>query len=330
VFCAHLVGTTGMVNDGWERSQSGADACRCRGREHTLAAGRIRRRSDQTVERCGASQRLALCRVLEFAMTEQPPPITRLYEESPVGGALAARAAENADLRDSLDSLSRLAVAHLELQDLLTRVATYAVRAIPGAEGAGLTLFQDSRPDTIVASADFVREVDAIQYSIGEGPCITAAAEKRTVRSGALTTEPAWPKFGPKMGRLGVNSVMSLPLLAADEVLGAMNVYAHPCNAFHDDAVTLGELFAIPAAISVHNARALAQARTLATQLNAALASRPIIDQALGILMSRTGCASEEAFDKLRVMSQSENRKVSVIAQQLVDEAVRRARARHS
>jgi AmiR/NasT family two-component response regulator len=46
--------------------------------------------------------------------------------------------------------------------------------------------------------------------------------------------------------------------------------------------------------------------------------------------MSRTGCTSEEAFDKLRVMSQSENRKVSVIAQQLVDEAVRRARARHS
>jgi AmiR/NasT family two-component response regulator len=79
----------------------------------------------------------------------------------------------------------------------------------------------------------------------------------------------------------------------------------------------------------VHNARALEQARTLATQLKAALVSRPIIDQALGILMSRTGCSSDEAFDKLRVLSQSENRKVSLIAQQIVDEAVRRARARH-
>ncbi|MDT4928912.1 MAG: hypothetical protein QOF92_1779 [Pseudonocardiales bacterium] len=238
-------------------------------------------------------------------------------------------AGDNADLRDSLQSLSRLATASLELQDLLVRVATYAVRAIPNAEGAGLTLFQESRPDTIVASADFVREVDAIQYGIGEGPCITAAAEKRTVRSGSLSTETSWPRFGPRVSRLGVHSVMSLPLLTSDEVLGAMNVYAHPADAFDARAVELGELFAIPAAISVHNARALEQARTLATQLKAALVSRPIIDQALGILMSRTGCSSDEAFDKLRVLSQSENRKVSLIAQQIVDEAVRRARARH-
>jgi GAF domain-containing protein len=238
-------------------------------------------------------------------------------------------AEETADLRDSLQGLSRLATASLDLQDMLIRVATYAVRAIPNAEGAGLTLFQEGRPDTIVASVDFVREVDAIQYGIGEGPCITAAAEKRTVRSGSLGTEATWPKFGPHVSKLGVNSVMSLPLLTADEVLGAMNVYAHPSDAFDERAVELGELFAIPAAISVHNARALEQARTLATQLKAALISRPIIDQAIGILMSRTGCASDEAFDKLRVMSQSENRKVSVIAQQIVDEAVRRARARH-
>ncbi|MDT4925187.1 MAG: hypothetical protein QOG01_2900 [Pseudonocardiales bacterium] len=263
-------------------------------------------------------------------MTEDPPPAARPHESAPLREELAERAAENADLRDSLDALSRLAVAHLELQDLLTRVAIYAVRAIPGAEGAGLTLFQDARPDTIVASAEFVRDVDAIQYGIGEGPCISAAAERRTVLCGSLATEPAWPKFGPRVGRLGVNSVMSLPLLAGDEVLGAMNVYAHPPNAFDDNAARLGELFAIPAAISVHNARALAQARTLATQLKAALVSRPIIDQALGILMSRTGGTSEEAFDKLRVMSQAENRKVSVLAQQLVDEAVRRARARHT
>lgn len=260
-------------------------------------------------------------------MIEQPP-MGRPDESSPDDGSRAT-VAEHADLRDSLDALSRLATAHLDLQDMLTRVATFAVRAIPGAEGAGLTLFHEARPNTLVASADFVREVDAIQYGIGEGPCITAAAEKRTVRSGSLGTERAWPRFGPRVSRLGVHSVMSLPLLSADEALGAMNIYAHPENAFDERAVELGELFAVPAAISVHNARALEQARTLATQLKHALASRPVIDQALGILMSRTGCTSEEAFDKLRVMSQSENRKVSGIAEQLVDEAVRRARARH-
>jgi ANTAR domain len=132
------------------------------------------------------------------------------------------------------------------------------------------------------------------------------------------------------VSRLGVHSVVSLPLVVREEgVLGAMNVYAHAKESFDSRAVELGEAYAVPAAISVQNARALAQARALAAQLRAALASRPVIDQALGIVMSRTGCAPDEAFAKLRIRSQTENRKLSSVAQQLVDEAVRRARARH-
>ena len=157
---------------------------------------------------------------------------------------------------------------------MLTHVAEFAVHAIPGADGAGLTLFQDGRPDTIVATADFVRAVDAIQYGLGEGPCITAAAESHTVRSGSLGGDRAWPRFGPKVSRLGVHSVVSLPLIVREEgVLGAMNVYAHAKDSFDSRAVELGEAYSVPAAISVQNARALAQARALAAQLRAALAS---------------------------------------------------------
>jgi GAF domain-containing protein len=237
-----------------------------------------------------------------------------------------------AELRGSLVGLSRLGMGQGQqgLEDLLTKIAEFAVRAIPGADGAGLTLTESDRADTMVASAEFVRQVDAIQYGIGEGPCITAARERRTVRSGSLSVEKQWPRFGPRVARLGVHSVVSLPLLVGSDVLGAMNVYAHAKDAFDDRAAELGQQFAIPAAISVQNAQALAQARRLAGQLQLALNSRAIIDQALGILMSRTGCTPEEAFDKLRTMSQSENRKLSVLAQHLVDEAVRRARARHA
>ncbi|WP_035792076.1 GAF and ANTAR domain-containing protein [Kitasatospora mediocidica] len=239
-------------------------------------------------------------------------------------------AADDADLRESLADLSRLATGRLDLRAMLTHVAEFAVRAIPGADGAGLTLLENDRADTIVASADFVREVDAVQYGIGEGPCITAAAERRTVRSAHLGRDPSWPRFGPRVSRLGVHSVVSLPLLAGDGVLGAMNVYARTEDAFDARAVELGELFAVPAAISVQNAQALAQAQRLATQLQSALTHRAAIDQALGILMSRSGCSPAEAFDKLRVMSQTQNRKASAVAQQLLDEAVARARARHS
>lgn len=238
--------------------------------------------------------------------------------------------ADVVDLRRSLTALSCLVMGHGRkgLEASLTQIAEFAVRAVPGADGAGLTLMERDHPDTIVASADFVRAVDAIQYGISEGPCISAAAERRTVMCGSLSTEGQWPHFGPRVARLGVHSALSLPLIADGDVLGAMNIYAHARDAFDERAVELAELFAVPAAISVHNAQVLAQTGRLADQLQAALTSRSTIDQALGIVMSRTGCGEDEAFERLRVMSQAENRKVSDVARRMIDEAVRRARAR--
>ena len=193
------------------------------------------------------------------------------------------------DLQDSLARLSKLATGLLPLEDSLRRVAEYAVRAIPGAEGAGLTLLEENRSDTIVSTADFVARVDDIQYSLGQGPCISAARDRQTVMSGSLGGDQRWPQFGSRVARLGVHSVVSLPLVTDEGVLGAMNVYAHQKNAFPADAGRLGELFAIPAAIAVQNAQVLAQTKRLASQLQAALSSRGVIERAIGNMMSRSG-----------------------------------------
>lgn len=254
----------------------------------------------------------------------------RLEAATSAALVLAEVAAEDDHLRTSLSALSQLATGQMQLSDMLTRVAELAVLAIPGADGAGLTLLEKNRHDTIVASAAFVAQVDAIQYGIKEGPCITAAAEARTVRSGSLGVDAQWPRFGPRVGRLGVHSVVSLPLLTSDGVLGAMNVYAHQRDAFDEHAALIGEAFAVPAAIAVQNAQVLAQTRRLASQLQAALSSRSTIDQAMGIVMSRVGCDPDEAFDRLRQLSQSEQQKLHTIAQNIRDEAIRRARARHT
>ena len=90
------------------------------------------------------------------------------------------------DLAESLSALAQLSATRLSLEDLLTQVATFAVHAIPGADGAGLTLIETGRADTIVMSAPFVREIDDIQYGLGEGPCISAAAQAEPMRSGSL------------------------------------------------------------------------------------------------------------------------------------------------
>ncbi|MEP7368730.1 MAG: GAF and ANTAR domain-containing protein [Dermatophilaceae bacterium] len=239
-----------------------------------------------------------------------------------------------ADLRQSVVDLAALATDSFGLPELLAHVATFAVHAIPGADGAGVTLLRVDRPDNMVqvlaASHPFVAEIDHIQYTtLGEGPCITAALERRTVRSGSLGGEKMWPRFGPRMGRLGIHSALSLPLLVSQEVVGAINVYARARNAFDSHAVELGELFATPAAVAVHNAQVLAQAQALAAQLQGALSTRPIIDQAIGILRGRTGGTSEDAFAALRRMSQADHVKLIDVAQKIVDEAVGRARARH-
>ena len=78
--------------------------------------------------------------------------------------------------------------------------------------------------------------------------------------------------------------------------------------------------------MAVHNAQVLAHAIALTAQLQKALSTRPVIDQAIGLI--RDERSAEEAFDQLRTISQTEHRKLAEVAQHIVDEAVRRARAR--
>lgn len=258
-------------------------------------------------------------------------------EPDPVIGLTSSDhvSADVVDLQKALGDLTGLVAGSQGLPELLTEVATFAVHAIPGADGAGVTLLRVDHPDNMVealaASAPFVSEIDHIQYTmLQEGPCITAALERRTVRSGSLGGERMWPRFGPRVGRLGVHSALSLPLLLPGQVVGAINVYSHGKDVFDERAAELGELFAKPAAVAVHNAQLLAQARALVAQLHTALSTRPVIDQAIGLLRGRSGRSAEDAFTQLRAISQAEHRKLADVAQRIVDEAVRRARARHS
>jgi len=233
-------------------------------------------------------------------------------------------------MTNSLASLALLANSTLALKDMLTQVATFAVRAIPGADGAGLTLLEVNRADLIVKSEPFVRAIDDIQYTIGEGPCISAAATGETKRSGSLRDDPRWPQFGPQAGDLGVHSALSLPLKTATGVLGAMNVYAHAPDSFTDRAQELGETFAISAALAVQNAQILEQANRLVEQLHAGLKGRGLIDQAIGVLRRREGSTAEEALAQLTESSEKQHVSLAAVAMAVVEDAVRRGRTRRS
>lgn len=241
---------------------------------------------------------------------------------------------EDQEVIDAIRGLAGLTADVADLQPMLAEIAEFAAAAVPGAEGAGVTLVQaGDGPLAVLAWAvtdGFVREIDHLQYDVcDEGPCLTAMRTGRVQVSGSLGSDARWPRFGGRVARLRVHSALSLPLIARGGVVGALNIYARERDTFTEHCVRLAERFAGPASASVGNMQTLYAAHTRATQLQAALTNRSVIDQAIGIVRSRTGGDEREAFDRLRRISQAENVKLAVVAQRLVEEAVRRAHARH-
>jgi GAF domain-containing protein len=237
------------------------------------------------------------------------------------------------DLQLGLRGVAKIVAGRREVPDLLNDVAEFAVQAIPGVDGAGVTLIDDSgaaRSEAWAATPQFVRDIDALQYDVlHEGPCVTCMQTRRPAVSGSIGSDDRWPRFGGHVARMGVHSVLALPLMIADQVIGSINAYAYQRDAFAEHAVHLGAQFAGPAAVSVFNAQLLASAQERTDRLQRALKSRAVIDQAIGIIRSRSGVSAGEAFERLASLSQADNVKLNVVAERLVEEAVRRARVRH-
>jgi GAF domain-containing protein len=127
-----------------------------------------------------------------------------------------------------------------------------------------------------------------------------------------------------------VRSVLSLPLLLPEEVVGGLNVYSRAGDAFSERDAHLGELFASSAAAALRNAQVLHQAEQAAEKLRMALISRAVIDQAIGIMIGRSGYSAEQGLATLRTHSQTEGTRLAAVAARIVEEAARRARARRS
>ena len=247
----------------------------------------------------------------------------------------AQREADEVDLRDGLRGLAGIVAGARDVVELLGQVAEFAAHAIPGVDGAGVALI-DAREDgppvqLVAATAQFVHEIDNFQYNeLHEGPCITCMQSRRPTVSGSLGGDRRWTHFGGRVARMNVHSALALPLMVGEQVIGAINCYANSHDAFDGHAVQLGSRFAGPAAVSIYNAELLARAQDRAEKLREALDNRAVIDQAIGIIRSRSGASAEVAFGRLVQMSQNGNVKLRVVAARLVDEAVRRAQKRRT
>ena len=221
-------------------------------------------------------------------------------------------------LSESLASLSHFFVGEATLQETLQRVADLACKTIPGADMVGITMLVGGRPATPVVTDEAAVKIDATQYETGIGPCLDAFHHRQVLRLDSTNEDDRWPPFSEAAARHGVASVLSLPLVANHEGVGALNVYAHEEAAFSDEAERVGSAFATQASIVLANAQAYWDAYQLSQNLSEAMKSRATIEQAKGILMAARRCGAEEAFQILVRASQRENRKLREVAEQIV------------
>ena len=173
-------------------------------------------------------------------------------------------------------------------------------------------VYRGDRIDTHATSNNSLREIDTLQHELDEGPCLDALRENHTVRSDDLSTDDRWPSWGPQVvERLGLLSSVSYRLYTKDKELGALNLYGKGASAFTDDDIHDG------LALAAHVGVALAAAQKV-EQLETALGGRTVIAQATGILMERFDLDPDRAFSVLSRMSQQNNVKLRVLAQQIV------------
>lgn len=223
-----------------------------------------------------------------------------------------------------LQALGSFLVTEQSLGDTLTTVARLSQRVAPAAEFVGLLLADEhDRPSTRIFTDADAPEIDQAQYDGDRGPCLDAWRNNVVVNLPDLTdpdTERRYPEFAAACAAHDIRSTLSVPIVAQDASFGALNLYATDPGAFTGDDEETLERFAGAAGVVLANSQAYWGALELSEQLNEAMASRAVIEQAKGILMARDpGLDAAAAFTVLRSASQRENVKLRDIAHRIVD-----------
>jgi transcriptional regulator with GAF, ATPase, and Fis domain len=221
----------------------------------------------------------------------------------------------------SAEIFSRVILARTSLRQVLQLVADRALGLSPDTNAAVVSL--PNKKGALSAFAGNGRiEMDSLASALEPGPGSDAAGQGRAQVVRSLIMEKRWPEFTNRALYCGAQSVLACPLSGDGQPIGSVVFYSSQEAAFGSHQAAIAQAFADNAAVLVSNARAYEAATALSAQLNEALRSRAVIDQAKGILMVTQGMSADEAFEKIKVISQTTNIKVRDLAQQIVDDTL--------
>lgn len=228
-------------------------------------------------------------------------------------------AVAEAGMAQSLVEIARVLLAPGPVEQILQRIVLLSMAAIDGCDAAGLCAPAGSATEPPLVGDGVLAALDQAQHELGEGPCVDVLAGADSAHVPELIDSNRWPQFAARATAAGMRSALAYRLASGTTTLGALQMYAHLPAAFSATDRAQGLLFAAHAGMALENAQAHAKADDRRANLQLAMLSREVIGQAQGILMERERITAEQAFQLLRKASQALNRKLSDVAQELVD-----------
>jgi GAF domain-containing protein len=227
---------------------------------------------------------------------------------------------QSANAAEALERLGRLSLRELSMDSLLQTVADLSKTVMPGNPETSVLLLVKDKPTTVAHTGQLAVDLDETQYERGHGPCLHAARTGELTEIADTRTETRWQDYTQRAAERGNLSSLSIPLVIDqdEQVTGALNVYARQPDAFDEDSRSVATRFGPYAAVATGNMYAYQSARDMADNLQAALESRAVIDQAKGVLIERYKLTPDQAFQLLARVSMNANRKVRDIADRLV------------
>ena len=225
-------------------------------------------------------------------------------------------------LSDTFVDLADTMVADFDVIEFLHMLTDRSVRLL-AASAAGVML-ADPRGELRVAAAssEAAGLLELFQIQNDEGPCLECirAARPITATDLAAPGQP-WPRFAAAATKAGFRTVEALPMRLRDQVIGALNLFRSEASPFGATERRLGQALADVATIGLLHERNVRRSETVAEQLQAALNSRVVIEQAKGKLAERLSIDMDHSFGLLRAHARSTNQRLTDVARQFVDSA---------
>jgi len=195
------------------------------------------------------------------------------------------------DMVETLSALQSLLLTTQDLEDFFHELAGLTADIVEPPASVGITMRGPDGPYTVATSDERAAQVDEQQYSNGAGPCIQALSSGEIVEVTDQEHDDRWGGYAPRARKHGVKCVLSLPLSAGDGTAGAINIYGYERpGAFTGPQRSAAEVFAAQASTAMALLLRQAHQNELCAQLEQALTSRTVIDQAIGVIMGQQGC----------------------------------------